>query len=110
MQQHVLQCQNWCIEQHAWSAVTHDFADLFPACRGIAVCRAYTAEGLGFHMGTMQDALLRIVLQFLTGRAETGSSMVLSMSIDGENLLYGFELTGSFGCKREHGRHPFRKS
>ena len=84
------------MKQHPWTGETHDFTDLFPHFRLIAVHLAVGTEGLGLHKRAFLAAHSGIGIQRGTFRAKPVFAVVLLFAVKldhlGNHFLFPFAI------------------
>lgn len=101
LQEHVVQCEQWVVKQHARACVAHRLADFLAALRGIAVNRTNAAEGLYRHARAAFQPFQGIIEQGLAGGTERppGSCSMLAPAIDVHHECYRLLLPFPLLCR-----------
>ena len=101
---HVMDRHEWMVEEHAWPAVTHDGANLFPHITAVTVHGADGAEGFDLHAWAARDAPACIVAQAAAVGAELigilrrtrAACVFVAAAVDGNHLRHDLGFEGAF--------------
>lgn len=86
--------------EHAGAAVAHDLLNLLTSGGHVAVGLAGAAKGLRRHVGTPGHALLDVLPQVFTFRAEALFLVMLAVTINFKHQMDGVEFVLSFFFNR----------